>query len=137
VSSTSGVITGTYALATLTQYAGLRESITASITVSPTQSGESAATVAAVVFAGGVAWYLAGLVGGEAAALTAPIEGGSGHQNDETCNNDRSICKDCGAALGFCVDPNPGCACEEEEENECPKISCGAAECKADDGNVV
>lgn len=123
---------------TLTQYKDLRESITAAITVSPTQSGEPAATVAAVVFAGGVAWYLAGLVGGEAAALTVPEEGGGGHENDESCNGDKPQCKDCGATLGFCVAPNPGCACEEEK-NQCPetKPSCEVTECKGEDGNVI
>jgi hypothetical protein len=94
--------------------------------------------VAAVVFAGGVAWYLAGLVGGEAAALTTPKEGGEGHQDDETCPAEKPKCKDCGATLGFCVQPNPGCACDEEEK-KCPeeKPKCEATDCGGDNGNVI
>ncbi|KAF2277259.1 uncharacterized protein EI97DRAFT_417431 [Westerdykella ornata] len=139
-SAPSGAPSATFALATLTQYKDLRESITATLTVSPTQSGEPAATVAAVVFAGGVAWYLAGYVGAEAAALTAPKEAPPGHENDEKCKDVTPKCKDCGATLGFCVEPNPGCACDDkEEEKKCPekKPSCEATECKGDNGKCT
>ncbi|CAI6342584.1 unnamed protein product [Periconia digitata] len=127
----------TYALATLTEYKDLRESITATITVSPTQSGEPADTVAAVVFAGGVAWYLASFVGAEAAALAAPKEAPPSHRDDERCEGEKSKCEDCGATLGFCVEPNPGCACEEEEKCPEQKPSCEATECKGDEGKCT
>jgi hypothetical protein len=93
--------------------------------------------VAAVVFAGGVAWYLSGLVGGEAAALTAPKDGGPAHKNDDACKGDKPKCEDCGAKLGFCVAPKAGCACEEKKK-ECPKTkpSCEAKECKEDNGII-
>ena len=46
---------------TMTQYADLRQSITVTTTISATQTGDSGIeTVAAVVLAGGVAWFLAG-----------------------------------------------------------------------------
>jgi hypothetical protein len=133
-------VIGTYAQATLTQYQNLRESITTNLVVSPTQEGLPAATVAAVIFAGGVAWYLAGLVGGEAAALTAPKEGGPGHEDDPTCPGQKPSCADCAATLGFCAEPNPGCACEEEEEEDkCPTTqpSCEATECAGTDGKCT
>lgn len=45
---------------TLDEYKGLRASTTITLTESATQSGKNELeTVAAVVFAGGVAWYLA------------------------------------------------------------------------------
>ena len=57
--------TGTYELETLTRYASLREHITLMTTTSgsatATASGDTGLeTVAAVVLAGGVAWFLAG-----------------------------------------------------------------------------
>ena len=55
--------TGTYELATLTEYAKLRQHITITTTVSATSTasgGTGVETVAAVVLAGGVAWFLAG-----------------------------------------------------------------------------
>lgn len=130
-----GGVTGTYALATLTQYNNLRESMTTSITLSA-ESGRPAATVAAVIFAGGVAWYLSGLVGGEAAALTVPKDGGPGHQDDDACKGDKPKCKDCGAVRGICISPKAGCTCEEEK---CPetKPSCDAAKCKGDNGKTL
>lgn len=57
------VATGTYELETLTQYASLREHITmmTTMTGTATTSGDSGLeTIAAVVLAGGVAWFLAG-----------------------------------------------------------------------------
>jgi len=61
------VATGTYELETLTQYSKLREHITVmttttDVSATTTASGDSAVkTVAAVVIAGGVAWFLAGM----------------------------------------------------------------------------
>ena len=58
--------TGTYELKTLTEYAKLRQHITITTTETATSSGANGLeTVAAVVLAGGVAWFLAGTyVGG-------------------------------------------------------------------------
>lgn len=60
----SDVATGTYELQTLTQYANLREQITMLTVISQTATTSADSgleTVAAVVLAGGVAWFLAGI----------------------------------------------------------------------------
>jgi hypothetical protein len=135
-SGASGTVTGTYALATLTAFSNLRQSITTTVTVSPTQPGEPAATAAVVIFAGGVAWYLAGVVGGEAAVLSGPPNEAGGHPDDTSCPNPKSKCKDCGGNNGVCVSPNGGCACDNMEET-CPeeKPKCSADTCKGDKDN--
>lgn len=56
----SDTATGTYELETLTQFAGLREHITIMTSETATASDSSVETFAAVVLAGGVAWFLAG-----------------------------------------------------------------------------
>jgi len=57
----SETATGTYELETLTQFAGLREHITMMTSETATTSSDSSVeTFAAVVLAGGVAWFLAG-----------------------------------------------------------------------------
>ena len=58
--------TGTFELDTLTQFSGLRQSITTTTTVAATTTtdgGTGLETAAVVVLAGGVAWFLAGRLG--------------------------------------------------------------------------
>lgn len=52
--------TGTYALETITSLTNLRQSMTTTVTTSPTSSGSAVETAVAVVLAGGVIWILAG-----------------------------------------------------------------------------
>ncbi|KAH5400317.1 hypothetical protein HBI47_197940 [Parastagonospora nodorum] len=137
-SATTGGVTGVYALATLAAFSNLREKITATITI-PASQATGASTpekvVPVVVYAGGVAWYLATVSGGEAAALTPPIEP-AGHPNDNTCPAKKTACKDCGGKSGICVSPNTGCGCEQ---NSCPKDkpTCDDKKCKGDKGKCT
>lgn len=57
---TASGATGTYMMATMTEYKDLRQAITATITTAPTKTGEPGDEIAVVIFAGDVAWYLAG-----------------------------------------------------------------------------
>jgi hypothetical protein len=88
-----------------------------------------------VIFAGGVAWYLAGVVGGEAAILTTPNEAG-GHPDDAQCPNPKSKCSECGGVNGICVLSNGGCTCEDSEAT-CPqeKPDCDAETCQGSENN--
>ncbi|KAF2196221.1 hypothetical protein GQ43DRAFT_269030 [Delitschia confertaspora ATCC 74209] len=122
-------VTATYALATLTSYSNLRQSITTTVTLAPTASDAPAATAAVAVFAGGVAWYLAALVGEEAAAtIIKPPSDAGDHPDDKTCPSNKHSCSDCAGTLGICVTPDGGCACENKK---CPdkKPSCSAKGC--------
>ena len=121
--------TGTFELETFTQYAGLRQSITATTTVSTTtEGGIGLETAAAIVLAGGVAWFLAGKFGvernrsvrakkrediGGSAAVSAAIpnpETPNDHQDDTTCPDPKGQCKDCGGHEQMCTTgPNTGC----------------------------
>jgi hypothetical protein len=132
-------ITGTYALATLTAYSNLRQSISTTVTSSPTQPGQPVVTAAVVIFAGGVAWYLAGVagaVGDEAAILTPPDEAG-GHPDDSQCPNAKPTCSDCGGINSICILPSAGCTCEDSKPETCPqqKPNCDAETCKGDENN--
>ncbi|KAH7083835.1 hypothetical protein FB567DRAFT_93016 [Paraphoma chrysanthemicola] len=131
------VPTGTYALATLPAYSNLRDTVTTSVTFQPIASGSPESVVPVVVFAGGVAWYLAGLTGGEAAIFNPPNEV-AGHPNDDACTGERLACKDCGGQLGFCTTIKAGCACEQGERL-CPtqKPSCEAPDCVEDKGKCT
>lgn len=104
----------------MTDYAGLRQSITITTTVTPTSSGDAGIkTVAAVVLAGGVAWFLAESSGGAAAiaALKPPTEA-KDHKDDQKCPKPEHQCKDCGGEKGICKKGDAaGCACEEQS---CP-----------------
>ncbi|KAF2848239.1 hypothetical protein T440DRAFT_401802 [Plenodomus tracheiphilus IPT5] len=103
---------------TLDDYKGLRASTTVTLTESATASGADSGmeTVAAVVFAGGVAWYLA-----------------CSREDDNTCKNNgnKPDCDDCGgnSPFGLCSSGNQeNCPCEEQN---CPKD--GPPQCSAQD----
>lgn len=132
----STTVTGTYALATLTAFTNLRQSITTTVTMSPTQSDQPAATAAVVIFAGGVAWYLASVIG-EAAILNGPPDEAGGHPDDARCPTPKTKCADCGGANGICTSPNGGCACDDSPQETCPqeKPACEAELCKGDENN--
>jgi len=57
-------VTGIFALQTLTSYSSLRQAVTTTVIKTTTNPDGSTAvkTAAAVVFAGGVAWFLAGML---------------------------------------------------------------------------
>lgn len=59
-SQSSKIVTGTYVLQTITSYSKLRESITTTVTSTTTATDGSTGvqTAAAVILAGGVAWFL-------------------------------------------------------------------------------
>lgn len=107
----------------MTEYGSLRQSITISTTVTATTTGgNSLETVAVVVLAGGVAWFLAGgyhsvlghveslimpsldASGGAAAfaALQAP-ENAKDHDDDEKCSNPENKCSECGGEAQICM----------------------------------
>ncbi|KAF2281485.1 uncharacterized protein EI97DRAFT_447448 [Westerdykella ornata] len=111
---------------TLEEYNGLRASTTISMTETATATGAESEleTVAAVVFAGGIAWYLA-----------------CSREDDQSCKSEgqKPDCEDCGGntPLGLCASGNQqNCPCEEQE---CPKDdppSCPAPECSGDDTSL-
>ncbi|KAH8722821.1 hypothetical protein GQ44DRAFT_621855, partial [Phaeosphaeriaceae sp. PMI808] len=104
---------------TLDRYKRLRASTTVTITESATASGTDSGMemVAAVIFAGGAAWYLA-----------------CSREDDGTCKNNgrKPECNDCGgnSPLGRCSSGNQqNCPCQEKN---CPKDSppnCAAQDC--------
>lgn len=64
VATQSGkTVTGSYALQTLSSYANLRQAVTTTVTRTTTNTDGSSGveTAAAVILAGGVSWFLAGM----------------------------------------------------------------------------
>jgi hypothetical protein len=122
---------------TLTKYQSLRASTTVTLTETATATNGSSEveTVVAVVFAGGVAWWLAGeflrpdkskrfadgvgkgQIGfGAALGLTPPTSQPEGSKKDDkNCKaNPKRKCNDCGGAdlVGLCRSPpENGCMC--------------------------
>jgi hypothetical protein len=137
-------IEATFALETLTQYAGLRQTITTTVTVNETatqsNSPPDAALAAAVIGAGGVAYILVG-VSGEAGGiiLEGPQPPTDGTPSDEPdCPTTATHCKDCGGVSGIClIGVNAGCLCDEEEP--CPtgdqQPKCDDTNCEGDEDN--
>ncbi|KAF2661766.1 hypothetical protein K491DRAFT_647028 [Lophiostoma macrostomum CBS 122681] len=115
---------------TLDDYRSLRASTTIELTETATASrsgaGSELETVAAVVFAGGVAWYLA----------CSCSEG-----DDEKCQNDghKPDCDDCGGnnPLALCSSgAQQFCPCEEQQCPADTPPSCGALECAGEESNL-
>jgi hypothetical protein len=79
-------------------------------------------TAAAVVMAGGVAWFLAGFVGDAAAAEALdPPTTNPDHKDDPTCPSPMQQCRECGGVEEICVTgPAPVCACEVAAAEPCP-----------------
>ncbi|KAL9619263.1 MAG: hypothetical protein Q9160_006115 [Pyrenula sp. 1 TL-2023] len=139
-SQSGKIVTGTYALETITSLSSLRQSITTTITASPKTSGGPAETAAAVILAGGVAWMLAGEVGDAViaeAVLQAP-EAPKGHEDDKTCPVSENKCSDCGGVSGICTTKDGGCRYDkpdcagdkcEEVDGKCTNQSKGCACC--------
>ncbi|KAH4074369.1 hypothetical protein HBI25_233920 [Parastagonospora nodorum] len=122
---------------TLDEYKGLRASTTVSLTETATASGANGGleTVAAVVFAGGVAWYLASQNAAAAAIVfqPPPQKPEGSREDDNTCKNNgnKPDCDDCGGntPLGLCSKGDKqNCPCEEQN---CPKD--GPPKCSAQD----
>ncbi|KAL9622245.1 MAG: hypothetical protein Q9160_003428 [Pyrenula sp. 1 TL-2023] len=146
-------VTGTFALETITSLSSLRQSITTTVTATPTSGGE-AKTAAAVILAGGVAWLLAEAIGDAAvveAAIEAP-EAPEGHKDDKTCPNPEHKCSDCGGVASVCVTKDGGCRCNNGKctiedvkncdcEESCPKgdqqPTCDSDDCKGVDGKCT
>jgi hypothetical protein len=131
---------GTFALQTVPAWAALRESQTVTISETPTATGDAGGavkTAAVVVFAGGVAWFLASYAG-EVGILQAPKDVGASHKDDGSCPEPRKLCDDLQclgiSELNMClVSPNMGCACIDKS---CPyqKLKCSNTDCQGSNG---
>jgi hypothetical protein len=88
LSLTVSLSLGIYALATLTTYVGLRDTVTTTVEVAPTQAGSPEVLVVIAILPGGVAWFLSSVAGGEAAMVPVPPPEAPGHPKDESCNGD-------------------------------------------------
>ncbi|KAL9079184.1 MAG: hypothetical protein Q9157_001935 [Trypethelium eluteriae] len=112
--------TGTFELDTMTEYGSLRQSITISTTATVTTTGDTGLeTVAVVVLAGGVSWFLADASGGAAAvaALEAPADAPN-HEDDRNCPDPKDKCKNCGGEEQMCT-TGKDAWCAREADN-CP-----------------
>ncbi|KAH7084166.1 hypothetical protein FB567DRAFT_603906 [Paraphoma chrysanthemicola] len=111
---------------TLDEYRNLRAATTITLTeiATTTGAGSEAETVAALVLAGGAAWYLA-----------------CSQEADQSCKNheEKPECESCGgySPLGLCMSGNQqNCPCEEQE---CPKDvppMCPAQDCDGTDSTL-
>ncbi|KAF2200687.1 hypothetical protein GQ43DRAFT_373221 [Delitschia confertaspora ATCC 74209] len=113
---------------TMTEYKKLRASTTITLAETATLTGDSQVeTVVAVVFAGGIAWWLA-------------CKPQDSKEDDKSCKKPKEDCAQCGGAnkLDLCSSgPKEGCPCEEKQE--CPKDgppACTSPACGGDDGNA-
>lgn len=62
----------------------------------------------------------AGDVAGAGALITEAPAPPESNPDDPSCPTEHNKCNDCGGKIGFCVTKDPGCACEEDDEKECP-----------------
>lgn len=107
---------GVYALQTISSLASLRQAITTTITETTTATdGKTEIEIAAaIVFAGGVSWFLASLVGDAAAGeVIEPPTTEPDHPNDSKCPDPAQKCSDCTGVGGMCTTGSAsGCACQ-------------------------
>lgn len=134
---TTNSVVATFALETISSYASLRQSITTTFTVTTTASDGKTGleTAAAVIAAGGVAFFLAGVAGDLASAeevLEAPSPPEDGHEDDPKCPGTKTKCSDCAGTGGMCTTgDNVGCACDG---NACPPTKPKCSDCDGKDG---
>lgn len=135
--SNGPTVVGTYALESISSYASLKQSITTTVTVTTTSNGQTGVeTAAAIVMAGGVAWFLAGFTGDAAAAQGAlvPPPTSDGHTDDPGCPSSKSKCSDCSGSGGMCTTgSNSGCACDDSCPTRDQQPKCSDDNCKGDD----
>ncbi|KAG4435126.1 hypothetical protein IFR05_009391 [Cadophora sp. M221] len=138
VTQSGATATGVYALQTISSLTGLKQAITTTIaqTTTATDGSTGIETAAAVIFAGGVSWFLASLVGDAIAGeVIEPPTTEPNHPNDPTCPNPAQKCSDCTGIAGICTTGAvPGCTCEEAA---CPtsKPKCSDENCAGNDQN--
>ncbi|KAL2071514.1 hypothetical protein VTL71DRAFT_12749 [Oculimacula yallundae] len=133
-------VVGTYVLETLTSYSNLRQSFTTTLVVTETGTG-AVKTAAAVIMAGGAAWFLAGFAGdaGVGEKILEPPKDGDRNPDDKTCPSPRQSCSSCGAIGQICaVGTSAGCVCDESTA-DCPsgadKPKCSDVNCAPDANN--
>ncbi|KAG8530662.1 uncharacterized protein KY384_004017 [Bacidia gigantensis] len=138
--------TGTYELATLSEYSNLRQHMTITTTQSATTSGNNGLeTVAAVVLAGGVAWFLADFSGAAAAAAALkPPDSAENHEDDKQCPDPEHKCSECDGKLDICTSgKDSGCACkpadcpadEADDQPKCSDPACNGKDDKCTTGD--
>ncbi|MCJ1280191.1 hypothetical protein MMC21_008018 [Puttea exsequens] len=106
----------------------------------PSGGSIGAETAVAIILAGGVSWFLAGLIGdvtAAEAALEAP-DTDPDHPDDSKCPDPKDKCSDCGGGDGqICTTgPSANCACDTQT---CPtgdqEPQCSDPQCKGEDDN--
>ncbi|KAJ6127389.1 hypothetical protein N7523_003001 [Penicillium sp. IBT 18751x] len=141
VDGTTGIIC--WEPVTYSDYSDLQASTTMTITEPATlTNGDIVMETEAVdLYAGGVAWYPACLIGPPVilALIAAPAALPPGARADNSdCEGDDQTCDDCGgdsSGLGLCSEPpQAGCPCREKEDCPNEPMLCSDPNCGGDNG---